>query len=287
MPTTELCQTPLNALACGAGLSALGGLGVLLALVLPTAGLLVWWSAHVPPRPNAALTPNRSALRDGIFVTLIVAAVSAFAAIAYGVARNGAFLDADRAFSAAAHGGISASVIQVFAWITHLGNGSTLALLCAVVVLVLLVRGERLLAIGFVAALGGNGLVDAVLKRVFVRVRPPADGVLQQFHGWSFPSGHAAGMVVACGFLAYLALRLLPRRLHVPCVMLAIALVLLVGASRIFINAHYASDVLAGYASGTAWLLLCILVIERSLDASHQPGNLGSARSSLSSTSPM
>lgn len=217
----------------------------------------------------------------------IVAAVSAFTAIAYGIESDGAFLAADRAFSEATHAALSATAMQMFQWITYLGKGSTLAVLCAGLVLALFVRGERLLAIGFVAALGGNGLLDALLKHVFVRVRPPTDGALHQLHGWSFPSGHAAGTLVACGFLAYLALRLLPHRLHAVCVMIAAALVLLVGASRIFINAHYASDVLAGFASRAAWLLLCILVIEPLRGASPQPGSLSRARSSLSSTSPM
>lgn len=286
MHAAEFCHATQAALACGAGSHALSVLTLMLAVALPAVGVLAWLSDRGPQRADADLATGRHGSGEVALVAGIAVALSAFAAIACGITRNGAFLAADQAFSAATHAALSSSAMQVFQWITLLGNGVTLALLCAGAVFVLLARRERLLAIGFVAALGGNGLVDAVIKRVFARARPPADGVLQQFHGWSFPSGHASGTLVACGFLVYLALRLLPRRLHGPCAMIAAAVVLLVGASRIFINAHYASDVLAGVASGTAWLLLCILVIERKRDASPQPGSLGSTRSILSSTSP-
>lgn len=286
MHAAELCQATQSALACKAGSHALGELAALLAFALSLAGVLAWVANRLPLRQGAIRVPGRAARRERAMFAAIVTGASAFATIAYGIGRDSAFLAADRAFSEAAHAALSTSAMHTFEWITHLGDGTTLALLCAGIVLVLLARGERRLAIGFAAALGGNGLLDGLLKRIFVRVRPPADGVPHQFHGWGFPSGHAAGTLVACGFLTYLALRLLPRRLHAPCVLIATALVLLVGASRIFINAHYASDVLAGFASGAAWLLLCILVIERSRDASPQPRSSGSARSSLSSTSP-
>ena len=71
-------------------------------------------------------------------------------------------------------------------------------------------------------------------------------------YGFSFPNGHSSGTVVAFGMLAYLGLRLLPPRWHLP-VLLAFS----VGASRIILRVHYASDVAAGFASGTAWLAAC------------------------------
>lgn len=262
----------LDAPACRAGQHALGGLAALLVLAMLAAGGLLWALARTSPGPGSARRPGRPVRHERALVASIAVAMLVFAATAFGVAHGGAFLIADREFSGAAHAGLSAPGLRDFEWISWLGNGSVLALLCAAAALALTLRGERGLAIGIVVALGGNGLLDALLKRVFVRVRPPADGALQQFHGWSFPSGHAAGAMVAYGFLGYLALRLLPPRLRAPCLMIAAALVVLVGASRVFINAHYASDVLAGFASGTAWLLACILVIERTRGAPRRGG---------------
>lgn len=264
MYPSEVCITALDAAACRAGSHAFAGLAALLASALLAAGLFAWAARGAAPAPGGAPHPDRGARNERALAAAIGVALLAFAAIAYGVTHGGAFVAADRAFSEAAHESLSAPMLRAFEWISWLGNGSFLALLCAAVVIALLARGERLLAIGIVAALGGNGLVDAVLKRVFTRVRPPDVGVvLEQFHGWSFPSGHAAGAMVGYGFLAYVALRLAPPRWRGPCLALAAALVALVGASRVFINAHFASDVLAGFASGTAWLLACVLVVER------------------------
>jgi undecaprenyl-diphosphatase len=113
-----------------------------------------------------------------------------------------------------------------------------------------------------VIALAGNGLLNQTLKQIFGRVRPldPEGSVLAQ--GFSFPSGHSAGAVVAYGMLAYLALRLLPARWHLSALLTAVALIFTVGASRLFLRVHFASDVIAGFASGTAWLALCITSIE-------------------------
>lgn len=88
-------------------------------------------------------------------------------------------------------------------------------------------------------------------------------------HGWSFPSGHACGAVVAYGMLAYILIRTLPRRWHLATVMAATALAFSVGWSRVFIEVHFASDVLAAFASGIAWLTLVVVVTELRLRGRH------------------
>lgn len=225
---------------------------------------------------------------ERVLAATIGIAILGFVALAFSVASSAAFAAADRALVDAAHSALSAPALRFFEAVTWLGNGAVLAVLCAFAGVVLVARGERVLAFGLVAAAGGNGLLGAVLKRSFARVRPPmADGALQQAHGWSFPSGHASGALVTFGFLAYVALCVLPRRLHAPCMLVAAGLVLLVGASRVFVNAHYASDVLAGFASGSAWLLACILVVGRVRGRAPEPGSPGGVGSSLCSTSRM
>ena len=66
----------------------------------------------------------------------------------------------------------------------------------------------------------------------------------------------------AVGMLAYLGLRLLPPRWHLAVLLVTMLLALGVGLSRIILRVHYASDVAAGFASGTTWLAVCITGIE-------------------------
>lgn len=68
--------------------------------------------------------------------------------------------------------------------------------------------------------------------------------------------------LLAYGMLAYLALRLLPTKWHLPALLTAVAIAFSVGASRLFLRVHFASDVLAGFMSGAAWLAVCIMGME-------------------------
>jgi undecaprenyl-diphosphatase len=81
-------------------------------------------------------------------------------------------------------------------------------------------------------------------------------------HGYSFPSGHAAGSFAFYGFSAYVAVRLLPRRWHLPLAGLALLLVVFVGASRVMLQVHFFSDVVGGWLGAAAWTALCITVLE-------------------------
>jgi len=130
-------------------------------------------------------------------------------------------------------------------------------------VIVLLVRRRPLLAGMWIAAVAGGGLLDLALKRVFHRTRPTWDVPLLTARGWSFPSGHAMGSLIAYGMLAYLLVRdARGRRPRMAIVVGAVLLVLLIGLSRMYLGVHYLSDVLGGYAAGVVWLATCITGLE-------------------------
>lgn len=148
--------------------------------------------------------------------------------------------------------------LRAFALLTHLGDAWTLTALCMVVALLLLRRGERRLAVAWVIALAGNGLLNRALKELFQRSRPLHEHGWTYAEGWSFPSGHSSGSLVAYGMLAWLLMRFTPRAAHLPLMLAAIGLALLVGYSRIVLQVHWFSDVLAGFALGASWLAICI-----------------------------
>ncbi|HYM47463.1 MAG TPA: phosphatase PAP2 family protein, partial [Burkholderiaceae bacterium] len=60
----------------------------------------------------------------------------------------------------------------------------------------------------------------------------------------------------------YVLIRSTPVIWHLPIVLLATAIAFITGCSRIFLQVHYASDVLAGFASGVAWLAVCVIGAE-------------------------
>ena len=194
---------------------------------------------------------------------LIVGAASLFAVIARRLGPDRTMALADQALADAIAQHTPTQALRSFAWLTHLGDPPVLALLGLVVAVALWARRERLLAIGWTLALGGNALLNPLLKRVFERVRPLHDhGLVAQATGFSFPSGHSSGAMVAYGMLLYLSLRLLPPRFHAAAAMGAVALVLGVACSRVFLRVHFASDVAAGLLSGLAWAGVCVAGLE-------------------------
>jgi undecaprenyl-diphosphatase len=93
-------------------------------------------------------------------------------------------------------------------------------------------------------------------------VRPVHDQAIATASGWSFPSGHTSGSLVTYGMIAYVLVRTTPARWHLPVVIAATIVAFSTACSRVFLRVHFASDVLAGFASGTAWLVACILSVE-------------------------
>ncbi|MCU7374815.1 phosphatase PAP2 family protein [Paucibacter sp. O1-1] len=255
---------PLVTLATQTGAQALPVfLALLMLLLLATAAL--WWSLdrHLLPRARSALPASGFVLLNALAgFGLLLGGAGLFAEIAEHLGRGGTLALADEALTASIRQHVDAATLRVFAGFTRFGDVLNLSLLGVVVTLLLLFKRRHALALGWVLALGGNGLLNPLLKRIFERARPVHDHGLVSELGWSFPSGHSSGAVVAYGMLAYLALRSLPAVWHLPAVLAAAALVFTVGCSRVFLQVHFATDVAAGFASGLAWLSVCIVSVE-------------------------
>lgn len=256
---------PEVAIAQWLGVNALAVFAFGLCVVL--AGAAIGW--HVVGRRLGAASGTQPPaipvvlLLVGGFIVLVGGAAG-FAEIADDIDSGGKVARFDEALAAALATAVAPATRDAFAIVTRLGDTATIAALGALVAAVLVVRGRRGLAFGWVVALAGNGLLNETLKHVFERVRPVHDAGLVAAEGWSFPSGHSSGAVVAYGLLAYVLIRALPARWHLPVVLAAAALAFTVGSSRVFLQVHFASDVAAGFLSGSAWLAVCIVGFELS-----------------------
>jgi len=111
------------------------------------------------------------------------------------------------------------------------------------------------------AALLGAVLLYDIVKPLVGRARPPARFDLgYTFSGYAFPSGHATESLAVWGMLALLTAGMMRGHRYVPFVV-ATLVVALVGASRIYLGAHWLSDVLGGFALGGLWLALLVAVM--------------------------
>ena len=108
----------------------------------------------------------------------------------------------------------------------------------------------------------GGMLLNKLLKYAFHRPRPFFTDPLLSLTSYSFPSGHAMMATVLYGVIAaYFITTTRDWRGRALIIFLASLLTLLVGFSRMYLGAHYLSDVLGAMAEGLAWLALCLTVV--------------------------
>jgi membrane-associated phospholipid phosphatase len=219
------------------------------------------------PGLNTLLTHTLTAGRYLGVHAVLSFAVAAFALVAFFELAGEIGLDEDLAhfdlaLSEALSRHLSMEVLRTMAWITHLGDRNFLLAIGVIVAAVLFLKRERLLACAWMIATASGGLLNTLLKAIFVRTRPIHEHGIVSEDGWSFPSGHASGSMLIYGLLGYLAVRLAPKPWRLPAAVVAVALIVFVGSSRVLLQVHYLSDVLAGYASAAAWASLCVAGLE-------------------------
>lgn len=165
-------------------------------------------------------------------------------------------------FDAAVGGALSSAqgtAAAQIAWsITQLGQPLVLAIAVGIGVVALLLSRRPWAGFLLVMTVLANGFAVRAFKGSFERLRPAQAETFALAADWSFPSGHAAGAMMVFGALAWLLARAVPamRRWIAA---FATLLILAVGASRIVLDVHHVTDVLAGFAIGAAHL--CALVV--------------------------
>lgn len=148
-----------------------------------------------------------------------------------------------------------------FEFMTMLGDPVAVSLITIGVIAAGVYTSSLRLAISG-AMIPGTLLIGALLKLGFERARPLTEYALNmKFQTFSFPSGHSSGSVIAYGLLAYLAFAKLPAPWNIVVGLVLAIVPLFVGLSRIYLGAHFPSDVVAGWALGVGMLLVVIFVV--------------------------
>ncbi len=155
--------------------------------------------------------------------------------------------------------GISPNLTSFMLFMTFLGSTWTLLTVAVVSAGLMWWQKKRWEALFLLFALGGGVLFNLLLKWSYHRERPSILRLVEE-KGYSFPSGHSMASFILYGMLCiFLYMFVISRAAKVTIVTLAVALILLVGTSRIYLGVHYPSDVVAGYAAGGAWVAICLL----------------------------
>lgn len=160
------------------------------------------------------------------------------------------------------HAHATPALTQVMLAISTLHNMLSMSILTILLAIFLKWRRERDWLIGLVLVVPGGMVLNTLFKFVFARARPHFIDPIVTLTSYSFPSGHVAGSTLFYGFVA----ALLISRTHslarqIAAVIGALLMITLVAASRMYLGAHFFSDVLAAFFESLAWLGLCLVGI--------------------------
>ena len=137
------------------------------------------------------------------------------------------------------------------------GTVPSLLALAAVTAVVALARRRPGLAALVAVAVVGVVLINEVLKRLVARPRPKLDWALV-YPDFSFPAA-TPWTRSSCSWPSRSSgWALFGRRVGIIATCVAIGLALLIGFSRIYLGAHYLTDVLGGYLAGAIWLIVVV-----------------------------
>ncbi len=145
--------------------------------------------------------------------------------------------------------------------ITRFNDLSTVTMITALTLAILIWRHYYLEAKIFLIDCLGGLVLSYGLKSVFGKVRPDLWQSAIEDVSFSYPSGHALVSTVLYGFIAYLIATHYPKF----SLLIYTGVVCLIGAiglSRLYLGVHWPTDIIGGYGIGFLWLTFCITMLK-------------------------
>lgn len=180
------------------------------------------------------------------------------------------------------HGSTAAT--DVLETLSDLGQPLVIAVLAIVLGVVETIRTRSVWVIPFLfVVVAGNGLLTTTAKDLADRARPTLNPIAETL-GPSFPSGHSSWSAAFFAAAAVLLCRGRSRQAQAAIAGVAAGLAVMVAGTRVLLDVHWLSDVIAGLVLGSAWFCLCAVAFGRRLprvDAS-RPSHRGLRRHSVS-----
>lgn len=137
-----------------------------------------------------------------------------------------------------------------------IGKFFAIEMMSIVCLILLIIPKTRNSAIQIVFTIGVSSICNKVIKYLFSRERPDIQDMIV-FHGYSFPSGHSMNNMAFFAIISIVIIKYSKNTiLKVLCSILCYLTVIVIGISRVYLGAHYVSDVLSGFILG-----FCIAIV--------------------------
>lgn len=193
-----------------------------------------------------------------------------FLGLAFGMASLFAFVDLsedvyhnevagfDNVVTGFVRQNISDKLTEIMKTISNIASPTVITIIAVILILYFIYRQKLYTVFIIPTVVLGSLFLNLILKGMFGRERPSIEHLVEAM-GQSYPSGHSMVSFSFYGLLIYLAcINLKNIYIKVILSMLLGLLILSIGTSRIYLGVHYPSDVLAGFAIGSFWLIACI-----------------------------
>lgn len=148
--------------------------------------------------------------------------------------------------------------------ITKLGNTEVVIPLAIITIIFTIFKiKNKKLSLSITLNLIGITLINQILKHIIKRDRPVGYRLIEM-SGYSFPSGHAMASMAFYGLLIYIIKRLGKNKyINNLLITINIAIIILIGVSRIYLGVHYLSDVITGYSISIIYLFIITKVLNK------------------------
>ncbi|MCM3667397.1 phosphatase PAP2 family protein [Mesobacillus maritimus] len=194
---------------------------------------------------------------------LVLGAISVYISLAIAIS-NGHSLRLDEGISNVVHSFVGNSKPAISETLATLGSTKGFVIVAVAVITWLVFKRKDYMAVGvYVFAVLSGYLLNSILKEWHQRPRPTTEQ-LTEVTTLSFPSGNSMMGFIMYSMAAYfLIMRLTSLKAKITVILVTTFIILFYGISRVILNVHYPSDILAGYALGLMWSVIWIQLYER------------------------
>ena len=197
-------------------------------------------------------------IRIGLAIIFLILFIVAFYRF-----ESGKSMDFDESVARSIAGMRDGVIVGVAKFFTFCGNPITIVVLC---IILILLPNRMQMGIPIAATTAFGAIVHTIIKFIVARPRPDGADTYISVSGYSFPSGHANGSLIFFLLLMVLLSRILVIRDNTIAAWLLrglmIILVFFIGMSRVYLGAHYISDVWAGWMLGATIMTVAMFLYE-------------------------